>query len=84
MQKAQKGAIDGSVAGAITVLVMYLVKISIKDMDANTENIITGVVGLLVSSAVISIKSWIDNYMKHRNDGKTPVTTPVPPAAPSS
>jgi hypothetical protein len=78
--KAVTGSIDGAIAGVVITLVMGAIKISIKDMDANTENMIAGAVGVVVSALVVAAKRYIDNWMKHKDPAKP--AEPPKPAAP--
>lgn len=80
LNKGKIGAVDGTLAGAVTVLVVGLVKSMIKDMDQNMENVLALVVGTVVSAAIVAAKRYFDNWMK--NKGLGAVVAPVAPADP--
>lgn len=79
--KGTIGAVDGAIAAIITTLVVGYIKIQVKDMDQNTENAIAAIVGVAVSAAVVAVKKFTENWLKHKDDGKA--VAPVAAAAPA-
>lgn len=80
--KGTIGAVDGALAAIITTLVVGYIKMQIKDLDQNTENAIAALVGVVVSAAVVAVKKFTENWMKHKDDGKAVVAPAAEAAAP--
>lgn len=70
VKKGGVGAIDGIIAGAVTTVVVGVLKQYITDMDPATENQIAAAVGVAVSAVVVAAKRFFDNWRKHRKDDK--------------
>lgn len=79
-KKGMEGTAEGVIIGAITIGIIGLLKLYIKDMDQATENTVAGVIGTIVSGAILGISRFVRNKMKHQN---APAPKPVESAKPA-
>lgn len=65
--KSASGAIDGAIASIAAAVVIAFVKQNIDSMTPETENAVAASVGVIVSAAIVAVKRFVGNWMKHRD-----------------
>ena len=65
MAKATQGSIDGAIATIVAIAVIGLMK-KFLELSPDQETMISGAVGVIVAGAVVAVKRYVENWMKHR------------------
>ena len=66
VNKATQGGIDGAIATIVAITVIGLMK-KFLDISPDQETMVSSAVGVIVAGAVVAVKRYVSNWMKHRD-----------------
>jgi uncharacterized membrane-anchored protein len=78
IKKSQAGAIDGSIAAVITMIVIWAFNSKSIAVPEGMATVISSVAGLVVSAVVVAVKRYIGNWLKNKG-----ITIPQVPEQPT-
>jgi len=77
VKKGQAGAIDGSIAAVVTMLIIWAFNSNSTTVPDGMANVISSGVGLVVSAVVVAVKRYVGNWLKNKG-----ITIPQIPEQP--
>jgi CDP-diglyceride synthetase len=77
VKKGQAGAIDGSIAAVVTMIVIWAFNSKSIAVPEGMATVISSVVGLVISAVVVAVKRYVGNWLKNKG-----ITIPQIPEQP--